>query len=361
VARVLLFAAPFAALFGVPIAIMAITGEFATAESVVRRQATREVLFGQAYANRAQVYKFRAAAARRPRVMTLGSSRVMQFRASMFTTPAFLNAGGAVRSSADLGTFLDALEPTELRVLLVGLDPWWFNEDRVERPAAPVYSADDNALNVVQHHWRDVYSDIRSGKITLDRARRHGWRNSVGLTALMYGNGFRPDGSYQYDLAQPAMTRSDAERIQAARDQVAAGQGLFTWGDRVSPDTVRDVAALIANARRRGIHVVPFLPPFAPSVWRDMTASGHYRYMGAAVTRLGQACADFGVEIHDLSDPATLGFGDDEFLDGYHGSERVYAALLARLAERDRAVGDVADAVTLHRRVSKGGRFTLQP
>jgi hypothetical protein len=69
-------------------------------------------------------YKWRAVLERRPRVLALGSSRVMKFRAEMFGEDAadFYNAGGLVTSIEDLEQFVERLPADQTPRVVVRID-----------------------------------------------------------------------------------------------------------------------------------------------------------------------------------------------------------------------------------------------
>ncbi len=68
---------------------------------------------------------------RKPEVVALGTSRVMQFQARMFGADSkrFFNAGGMVQHVRDLEQFVAGLPTnTSICAVIVGVEYWWFNE-----------------------------------------------------------------------------------------------------------------------------------------------------------------------------------------------------------------------------------------
>jgi len=59
-------------------------------------------------------YKMEALKRRRPAVVSLGSSRVMQFRQFMFAPLTFYNAGGLLQDATDLYAYVDLLDYSSL-------------------------------------------------------------------------------------------------------------------------------------------------------------------------------------------------------------------------------------------------------
>ena len=67
-----------------------------------------------------------------PEIVSLGSSRVMQFRDSHFSG-SFVNAGGAMNSIAEGRDFLEYIVDNDnLKLLIIGVDFWWFNDKFID-------------------------------------------------------------------------------------------------------------------------------------------------------------------------------------------------------------------------------------
>lgn len=75
-------------------------------------------------------YKYLQILRRRPEIIALGSSRVMQFRSEMFGRqgPSFYNAGGVIHSIQDLNDLIDRLpRDATPKIAILGIDFWWLN------------------------------------------------------------------------------------------------------------------------------------------------------------------------------------------------------------------------------------------
>ena len=83
------------------------------------------------------------------------------------------------------------------------------------------------------------------------------------------------------------------------------------------------------------------MPPYAPSVYERMAESGNYGYFDWIIPILTELCEPYGYEVYDFSYmPDTL---DEEYVDGYHGSDRVYARLALHLAEESETLAGLID------------------
>lgn len=74
-------------------------------------------------------YKQQGIIVNQPKILAIGSSRVMQFQSFCFQK-AFYNGGGMLQIKWDLDYFLQSEIKAE--TIIIGLDPWWFKKDNLE-------------------------------------------------------------------------------------------------------------------------------------------------------------------------------------------------------------------------------------
>ncbi|MCE9582273.1 MAG: hypothetical protein K8T20_07255 [Planctomycetes bacterium] len=363
----LLFCFPFAAVFGLPLLILRRSGELVAVNDVIQRQmGSSPVLYGQAYSNPVKAYKLRSVKRRDSAVVALGSSRTMQLREGFFVDPGqFYNAGGAVSAVWDFRNFLGLIGTrSRVKVLLLCLDQWFFN------PARPVawgtgleeFLADDPALNIIQRNWLSVYRDLVSHKIDFRRLLIDGPRSDVGLNAVLHANGFRNDGSYFYGAAitNPDSPENLDRGFRDTLSRISSGTRRFEWSDVLAQKAIDEVDLLLGDCHDRGITVVGFLPPFAPTVRRAMVESGRYGYMSRIEPALRPSFDRYQFPLFDFTDPATLVATDSEFIDGFHGSERTYARLLLRLASGSPELERHINRTRLVEQLAHAGRFNVE-
>src|SRR5437764_7027183 len=101
--------------------------------------------------------------------------------------------------------------------------------------------------------------------------------------AIVNHNGNRNDGSYYYGkfLANPDSPDHYGHHYKDTLGRVERGDSGFQYGDTVWNETLDEVSVLLPYCESRGIHVVAFLPPIAPTVLAKMRASGNYNYVPA--------------------------------------------------------------------------------
>jgi hypothetical protein len=306
---------------------------------VVRRQIASDtlVLYGPSYSNPVKVFKMSGVRFRRPSVVVLGTSRVMQFRAQMFNAPRrFYNAGGAVATVWELRPFLDAIPlGQEPEVLIIGLDQYLFNANYAEFEVATP-AVELGWTDIVQNARWTVYDDYRDGKFDLAALfRRKQGMERLGLNAIANNNGFRNDGSYYYGkfIANPRGSGNEDIDFKTTLDRIRRGTSRFEYGSRVSPRAVDELAAFLNTCRERGIHVAAFLPPFAHEVYTRMMSLGEkYGYLRALPSALTPVLAAHGHTFFDFSDLQSLGAPDQETIDGFHAAERAHVRMLLAMS-----------------------------
>jgi hypothetical protein len=356
--------APVALLYAVPAAILYRTGEFTSLDRVIQGQRTgdRLVLYGPAYSNRALAYKLRAVLARRPKVIALGTSRVMQFRSPAFREPdVFFNAGGGIRRLWDARIFLDRLPPgREPRVILLGLDSFFFNRAWPDfGPGQPEYDDDLSNADLLLAEQNAVYADLFGGKFGWAdlTAPRRADTTPIGLNALVRNNGFRNDGSYYYGsyLQDPFSPQNEDFEFRHTLWLIEHGANRFEWSDAVASEALRELDLLLAACRQRNIHVVGFLPPFSHTIYEALRARpDRYGYVLNLAAAVAPVFARHGLPCHDFSDLADLGFDDTATIDGFHATEPVYLHMLLTMARDDDTLRPfLADEARLRERLER--------
>src|SRR5579871_4488684 len=128
--KLALYLLPITLYVSVTVGLPAFAGEFIPISQIASlQQGAAPILFGRAYRDNFVAYKITSARLRKPEILALGSSRVLQFRAPLFNKKrsAFYNAGSAGPSLAAELDFLNHLGDGGLpKVLILGLDQEWF-------------------------------------------------------------------------------------------------------------------------------------------------------------------------------------------------------------------------------------------
>lgn len=313
----------------------------AALERAVAAQARGDfALFGSGLSQDFVDYKLQLYAATRPEVIAIGSSRVMQFRGAWFSRP-FLNMGGVAGNLAVLRSTLEALLAISTpRVVILGIDFWWFMpqwEKEPEIDVPPTSGSYNYSLASLKKPW-EWFLD---GKISLRELGAPvfglfgaGFRaDRFGIMAQQTNDGFGPDGSWYYTAeitgAKPALDWRFEDTLQNIKYGIRAfyhanpGQ---TGPDERHIKTMQGIWRLLKD---RGIKAYAFIPPLAPAVLERMP-----RRQYPHLYKLSQALAGAGIDALDFSDAQAAGSGNCEFVDGFHGGEVTYGRILRCLALR---------------------------
>jgi hypothetical protein len=294
-------------------------------------------------------YKLQRALALRPEILTLGSSRANQFRGEMFPGATFYNAAGASHSFEHALAFLTRLFAEHRpRLVILTIDPWWFRHVTAVDPDAAM------AANLIEFSYRRMVANAitraTDPKFLLDLIRDPAssaadplaGRIPVGYRAARSGDGYRPDGSVQYGgilrgtdpyyhIDGLGWQRGFAYFERQIRDQL----GRFSYTGPISSSGVETLRRILELCREQDVAVLLVLPPLAHHLYRVIQDTRTQRDYFARVEEAVAATATPAmVEVHNFHDLGSLGVSDRQTIDGVHGDEIAYLALVAQLALR---------------------------
>lgn len=274
---------------------------------------------------------------KKPSVIALGSSRVMQFRADFFQNQDFYTLGGLGASVCELEyTWKKVKESYSPKVVIIGVDSWWLNPKLKH----------DNRFNDSNNKakYKEIVELYRNEKIfkqllRVDEIKEFdeiGSRRNIGLDAAVNGNGYRlSDGSRQY--GKIIRDKKDTEtRFKSTYERMAKGDenDRFVWCDTVSEIELRKLENLLNDIKKSGAIVVVFLPPFPHEIYNYMDNNSHYHgFLHNFIYRMDEMCDKLNIPCYNFSDLSSIGASDDETIDGFHASEVAYARITALLGQ----------------------------
>ena len=312
-------------------------GEFMAVSDVVADQQTNGAKYGSALHDDEFDYKLQLATVRRAEIMALGSSRMLQFREALFSR-SFTNAGRAMSSLDEGVEFLGALPRDALpRVLILGVDPWWFNPNRLAHTQRrPRLVWDLGAVERVADWLRQSkigLDDLWRVAVLGDRGNDLTSGDNIGVAAIIRAAGYRADGSRDYGQryfdADPTF---DDQGFANTLARLTIADGPFEFGDKVAADRLAQFDAMLKSLGDLGVIPVVILPPYSQPLMAAMAEMGNaYDY----VAQVRAYVSGLKVESHDFLDGARIGADDCEFIDGFHGGEIVYQRMLAHIVENN--------------------------
>lgn len=298
------------------------------------------VLYGSAYHENFQAYKYRVVSQLAPSLLVLGTSRSMPLRSTFFTEKSFYNAGGTVKNAQDYLRFLQQL-PAESRpgTVFMVLDQNMFNDEwAFNNRTAGLALSDLPVKGDVLLRMGNSYGD---GKFSILK-NLSGRTGCYGVAAVGRSSGFTADGSYRYGVAAEANLSAPERNFADSYRNIDFSQLRFAWGDEPSEWALDQMDQLLRWCREEQIQVVAMLAPLPPTVYERMIASGNFGYLEKLPGALSELFAGYGYLCFDESYlPDTTAV---QYLDGFHGGDEVYAQALLQLAEENTVMARLVDS-----------------
>ena len=305
-------------------------------ESIVKRQLNHNSIYGTALNENVFAYKLELVKQTKPKIVALGSSRVLQLREEFFRD-SFVSAGNAMNTLKEGRLFLEeVLKFYKPDIVILGLGVWWFN------PLYPNYEKGEyfniNGKNISGAKVRDIVKHIYNrqffqSQYLLDNhfiTNPYSNLDSLGLNAIYNGRGFLKDGSYLYGEIFKDEKTKDANfadtfwRIENSNSQ-------FAYASHIDVKRMQDLFDILNLLEKHNIQVVIFIPPLAPSMYKAMQDKQEkYAY----IDELFMTLQNNQIYFFNYHNPAVLKDDDCEFLDGFHGGDVFYARILADMAQK---------------------------
>lgn len=307
-------------------------GEYLSLDEILDKQEKTGGVYGSALYQRTYYYKQRMFDRYTPETIVIGSSRVLQMRAEDFSV-GFVNLGSlsSLDEVADLSHAL--FEKTAPGLVILGVDYWWFAGDG--KAAAFTRDAPVNHLTL-----SDVFTPFSwyaKGKVTMDNIDTilGGQSPNIGVSGIVSGDGHDRFGSHYQPSLWTGAVKAEDFQFKSDLAKVNTGKKIYVWGDKVDAGQWQKFIDLLDFYKQRKLHVIVFIPPQAPTVFRAMESSGKYKYIAQMRRKIAETGAAYLFPVYDFHDVAATGATDCEFMDGHHGGAVVYKRLLLDMALRD--------------------------
>jgi hypothetical protein len=292
----------------------------------------QDQILGLAYSDQAKDYKLHQILERKPEVLALGTSRIMQVREFFFKKGTrFFNGGGVITSARDLACLADEFRQTGYRpqLILASIDQNFFNANWNDVRYPCQYHRSRHATQLFfTNSLKNFYADLYRRKISLGKVFTASGR--IGMNAIMKDNGFRYDGSYRYGNTAEKVFRGDTVSFVAVEKRIKKGINDFAWCREVNQDAINSLLQFVTYCEQNDIALVMFFPPFPNQIYQQMVTSGKYDYL----LKLDSAMEHHRLRVHNFSSLERLDATDREAIDGFHGSEVAYLRLIRALCER---------------------------
>jgi hypothetical protein len=296
-----------------------------------------------------------------PRVVTFGSSRVMEISTALagVAPGAFYNAGMSAATVEDFIALWSILERQGKRpdAAWFSVDAWALNEAKEEvrwlawadevsgflvraGAGASVGGPVPEALFLWYRakelvSWTVLRTSATDVRRLVAGRRRHGAEVQQALEGSIVAEaglgprrGLRADGSIVYEAEYRDLPAART-REEAIRYVTNGRTGLE--GFRPNTERAARLELLWTRMRAAGVRVVVWLPPYHPDAWRLIQADpARARALAEVRSLVERAATRTGARFTDLSDPASIGCGEADFYDAIHARPACLRRLIAR-------------------------------
>jgi len=276
--KVLCYVTPFVILFGLTEWYLYETGDIRSIEEVIKEQAReRHTQFLRGYLSLdMNVYKWENIKQRSPHILVIGSSRVMQFRDFHFKPFEDLtyNAGGMLQSAHDVIQLGEAFNNDLLpkpKLILIGLDPWWFKKEH-ERTASWLVpdelidhaSKYSSRLIVLQNLFRTGFKDFRC---------EFRYKRNIGALAQFDNSGFRYDGSMAFSNTVFEGFVENPRYVDRGKVWEHITNGTTNRFTEYTADTalLHRVRVTLSKLQQSGTELIIYFPPFSTQSYKLLT------------------------------------------------------------------------------------------
>ncbi|MEI7802867.1 MAG: hypothetical protein WCI97_09505 [Bacteroidota bacterium] len=327
----------------------------------------KNFICGTAYTNLPNYFRWAAVENCKPKVIALGSSRVLQFRSGFFKDSiSFYTTGGVFHRIGQLRAFLESIPEENLpKAIILGLDQWWFNsryDSAMTKPNDLIFNQFSWTQNFEGlQSWQKFYLDWWNGKIKWSKLQNenHSGVEWLGISARMQGLGYRKDGSRAYGNIISGGTMSS--RIKTAIDSVRTNNGLFRWTTEPDKNAINELRTLLRFCKKHNITVTGFLPPIHYRVLNEMQKQPeHFSNFFLLYNLLYPIFRENSFYVYDFTVPENYGSSDAEMVDAVHGSEKSFLRLQIQLLRKEGYLSQYSDSVYLKIRLdSAKGNFNV--
>ena len=312
-----------------------------TYKEIVKYQKKLNAIWGSALNDNLFSYKVELFKQKKPTLMVLGSSRVVQMREQFFNS-SFANCGLAMSHLNEGIMFLEEiLKFHHPELILLGLDFWWFNDAHPQPPTFPQHNKDGSG-NLL-YKIRQPFVWLRNNKISLRQLMEvtlfGNTKNDItkydnmGIAAIKYSQGFRKDGSFFDSKILFGLDPKVADiQFKITFSWIDKGGSRVEYGDRISPGRLQQFQKIMEICRGNNIPLIVFLPPMAPKVYQKMeTMPREYAY----IQGLRNYLPTLPLEAYDFHDISEVSRNDCEFFDGFHGGDVLSQKMLLSIVEKN--------------------------
>ena len=294
----------------------------------------------------------------KPKIVSIGSSRVMQFRSAFFDK-SFITISAMINLEEGMYFIDNVIQQSPPDIVIIGLDVWWFNENYISPDVNVIkdpsrYDINHRNLTYSAKEIKRVYEWIRGKKISLNEffngmIGRDSNSCGIGVRGMYDRSGTGPDGSQYYTSIVTGQKHAEDAFFDETKERIEGGRNRFQYGEIVHNKHINLLKKILSTLHNKDIETIIFFPPFAEAVNNAMDMMGEkYQYIDDLKAKL----KELGIYYYDFTNARLLGSDDCEFIDGFHGGDLTYAKILKYIYDKDPSIREYINISYLERVIS---------
>ena len=248
------------------------------------------------------------------KISIIGTSRGSGFEKDMFSSKKVFNYSMIINSLKDIFSLAKDLGLRKSDTLILSIDQWEFN-----------MNYKDGVYNKYQKKI------IKNHELFFIKKKRFKNTILIGDRAIKNFSGFRDDGSYFQGkkFLTPNKKLKDYKFKETFR-RIEKGIERFEYGGEVDENKFYMMEEFINYWEKKGIVVIGFFPPYAPSVVEKLFSKDYnFSYIKKSSKKLNQIFQKYNYTFVDLT--YIDKFNDSYFIDSFHCNRNVYFDILKKL------------------------------
>lgn len=274
-------------------------------------------------------YKLNMIDVKKPKILALGTSRVMQFRNFFFgkRMSDFYTAGGMIQNLNDLDYFTNSIKEgsvTKPDIIIFGLDFWMLKENYNKKQSWLVESKLSDDAYVLSTHLLALQESVKSNGFKFPFAKGEFGYGFYGKK----GQGYRRDGSMHYlkhinnFIHEPVYKDRETPPIIQRIEQ---NTGQFSLPFSIDENLVKKYFDILNELKNLNIEVVIYFPPFSTVCYNAILADKDHSVWFQQYLDIQKTTKKIGVDVIDCIHPGILDLDDRFMIDGFHPSEVMVA------------------------------------
>lgn len=296
----------------------------------------------------------------KPKIIALGSSRVMQFREESFNT-SFITVGGGMNHLNEGYLFLEEMTKFHKpEFIILGLDFWWFNEKFYQPESFSNSDIEEvnikNKINITLSKLLRKEFDLDIFKYGLKKENDITNYENIGLNSLQYSNGFRKDGSYHYSSFILGDAKNHDIKFFNTLNRIENGNSRFEYGNHISKERVEIFNNIVKLIQQNNIKLILVIPPLANEVIEKMELfANKYNF----VIEFREQIKNSNIENYDFHDMRNYYENSCEFVDGFHGGDVSYQRILKKIYDKNSDLSKYLNIELIEKSINENKGKTL--